>query len=480
MARWNQLFAKQPPTGPSPSPRVQVLGTAALVGMGIGATIGSGIFVTTGQVAAAVAGPGVMLSYLVAGAACVLAALCYAEFAALHPTGGSAYSYAYATLGELPAWVIGWDLVLEYGVAGSIVAVGWSEHLVQLLATVGLALPPWVVSPVNFPAALVMAVVTCVLVRGVEESARANAVMVVVKVGIVLFVVLVGAWFVIPFNWVGYPGPHAGHPNPVLPFGWGGVMTGAAMVFFAYIGFDAVSTHAEEAVDPGRSLPRGILVSLAVCTVLYVGVAGVLTGMVPWPDIDPKAPVAAAFVRAGLPWAAVAVDLGALAGMTSVLLVTFSGQARIFRAMARDGLLPVALFAAEHPAYRTPHRSLVLTGGLAGLAAALTPPDVLLEMVSIGTLLAFAVVCLAVMVLRNTHPDVARPFRCPCVYVVAPLGIVVNVAMMAALPWDTWLRLAVWLAVGLGLYFSYGFRHSATRPVATDAGSRPGGAGSAT
>jgi len=441
--------------------------------MGIGATIGSGIFVTTGQVAANVAGPGVMLSYLVAGFACVLAALCYAEFAALHPSGGSAYSYAYATMGELLAWIIGWDLVLEYGVAGSIVAVGWSEHLVQLFQSIGVAIPPWVISPVNFPAAFIMVVVTYILVRGVEESAKMNALMVVVKIGIVLFVILVGAWFVLPENWTNVPHPNNPSGSAFLPFGWGGVMTGAAMVFFAFIGFDAVSTHAEEAINPGRSLPRGILVSLAICTVLYIAVSAVLVGMVPWPEIAPQAPVAAAFERAGMPWAAVIIDLGALAGMTSVLLVTFSGQARIFRAMARDGLLPKGLFASEHPKFGTPHRSLILTGSIAGLMAALTPPDILLEMVSIGTLLAFAIVCLAVMILRNTHPDFVRPFRCPWVYVVAPLGIIVNVAMMAALPFETWLRLVIWLVIGLVLYFAYGFRHSGTREVVSDLQSRP-------
>ncbi|QJW94513.1 amino acid permease [Frigoriglobus tundricola] len=474
MVRWGQLFARQAPTGPTAAPRAQVLGTWALVAMGIGATIGSGIFVTTGQVAATVAGPGVVLSYLVAGGACLLAALCYAEFAALHPSGGSAYSYAYATLGELCAWVIGWDLVLEYGVAGSIVAVGWSEHFVQLLQSLGVRVPAALVAPVNVPAALVMAAITAVLIRGVEESARTNTVVVAVKLGVVLFVLLVGVGFVDRVNWVSFPPPGDPAGSGFLPFGWAGVMTGAAMVFFAYIGFDAVSTHAEEAIDPGRSLPRGILVSLVVCTVLYIAVAAVLVGMVPWVRIAPLAPVAAAFAGVGMPWAAVVIDFGALAGMTSVLLVTFSGQARIFRAMARDGLLPKGLFAAEHPKFRTPVRSLVLTGTVAGLTAALVPHGVLLEMVSIGTLMAFAIVCAAVMVLRTTHPGAARPFRCPAVYVVAPLGIFVNAAMMVALPVETWLRLVVWLVVGLGVYFGYGARHSAARRRGSGPGGAPG------
>jgi APA family basic amino acid/polyamine antiporter len=463
--RWTDLFARKPVADHRGhgAEAHRVLGAGALVAMGIGATIGSGIFVTTGQVARAVAGPGVMLSYALAGLACVLAGLCYAEFAALAPTGGSAYSYAYSTLGELPAWVIGWDLVLEYAVAGSIVAVGWSEHLVALLAALGVAVPTWLVKPVNIPAALVILGLTYLLVRGVKGAADANAVMVVVKVAVVLLVILVGAWYVRPANWVAFGGPRGGG---FLPFGGAGVVTGAAMVFFAYLGFDAVSTHAEETRNPGRNLPVGILVSLLVCTALYVGVAAVLTGMVPWPEIATEAPVVAAFAGRG-GWVAraagVVVGAGALAGMTSVLLVTFSGQARIFRAMARDGLLPPRLFGACHPRYQTPHRSLALTGGVAALAAALTPADFLLEMVSIGTLMAFAIVCGAVLVLRRTHPELHRPFRCPWVYLVAPLGVGVSVYMMTGLPLETWVRLVAWLAVGLVLYFSYGRRHSALR-----------------
>jgi APA family basic amino acid/polyamine antiporter len=447
------------PTNPAP----RVLGGWALIAMGIGAIIGSGIFVTTGQVARDTAGPAVILSYMFAGFGCVLAALCYAEFAALAPTGGSAYSYAYSTLGELFAWIIGWDLVLEYGVAGSIVAAGWSEHIIELFEACGVRVPAWVASPVNYPAAFIILAITYVLIRGVEESARMNSIMVVVKVGIVLFVILIGVWFVKSFNWFGFPPQNDPNGSGFLPFGWSGVMTGAAVVFFAYIGFDAVSTHAEETINPGRNLPLGILVSLIVCTVLYIAVAAVLAGMVPWQEIAKKAPVAAAFRRAGMPWADIVTALGALAGMTSVLLVTFSGQARIFRAISRDGLLPHGLFGHEHPRFRTPHRSLILTGSIAAVIAALVPEEELLHMVSIGTLLAFAIVCAAVLILRNSNPEFYRPFRCPWVYVVAPLGIIVNIAMMLSLPIETWLRLVVWFVIGMVVYFTFGVRHSKAR-----------------
>jgi APA family basic amino acid/polyamine antiporter len=476
VSRWKQfagrLFARQRLDDTSAATVPQVLGAWALTAMGIGATIGAGIFVTTGEVARAStnphdpqAGPAVVLAYVLAGFACVLAALCYAEFAALHPSGGSAYSYAYATMGELLAWIIGWDLVLEYAVAGCIVAAGWSEHFVEFFQAFGIALPRWIYEPINFPAAFIILAVTSILVRGVEESARSNAAMVVVKVGVVLFVILVGAWFVVPANWWAFPGPNG---DGFMPSGWRGVVGGAALVFFAYIGFDAVSTHAEETRRPGRNLPIGILVSLLVCTVLYIAVAAVLTGMVPWVQIEEKAPIAAAFRQVGLWWADAIIAVGALAGMTSVLLVTFSGQARIFRAMARDGLLPRGVFAAEHPRFRSPHRSLILIGGLAAAAAALLRTEWLLHMVSIGTLMAFAIVCAAVLILRHTHPEIPRPFRCPWAYVVAPLGIAVNLYMMTGLPPETWLRLVIWLAIGLALYFSFGHRRSELRKRNTD------------
>ena len=493
----------------------RALGPVALTALGIGAIIGSGIFVTTGQVAAQHSGPGVTLAFVVAGVGCALAALCYAEFAALAPSAGSAYSYAYATLGELAAWVIGWDLVLEYAAAGAYIAVGWSGYFDHLLGAVfGVQLPGQITSDpfstpgawFNLPAAVVMGVVAAVLVRGVKGYAWANAALVAVKVGVVLFVIVAGLWFVNPANWTAIPPdarPQPADPaegwgllgslgvhtwlggadeatrSPFLPFGLSGVMLGAAVVFFSYLGFDTVSTHAEEARRPGRDLPIGILASLVVCTLLYIAVAAVLTGMVPYPQIDTKAAVADAFTRQGDTgdWfprlAGILVGAGALAGMTSVLLVTFQGQARIFLAMARDGLLPRSVFAAVHPRFRTPHRSTLLTCGVVAGVAAFTPAEQLANLVCIGTLLAFAVVCGAVLLLRITDPTLPRPFRCPLVWVIAPLGVVVNVGMTLFLPVETWLRLGVWLALGLGVYAVYGRRHSRLRAASRPAGGTP-------
>lgn len=479
---WSQqLFWKQKPPGGQPpeSPPPRVLGGWALIAMGIGATIGAGIFVTAGQIARTEAGPAVILSFVVAGIGCAFAGLCYAEFAALAPSGGSAYSYAYATMGELLAWIIGWDLVLEYAFAGSVVAVEWSASLRALFAAVGVSIPQlgipvqwpdrgWEMVQVDYLAVFIILSLTAILIRGVEESAKMNALMVGVKVGVVLLVIVAGMWFINPFNWYGVPPPDNPNGSGFMPFGWGGVMTGAAVVFFSYIGFDAVSTHAEETKDPGRNLPIGILGSLVICTILYMGVAVVITGMVAWPEMAKEAPILNAFVAKG-GWfarsAGIIIGIGAIAGMTSVLLVTFSGQARIFRSMARDGLLPRGVFAAEHPKYRTPHRSLILTGAAASAIAVFVPGEELLNMVAIGTLLAFSLVCLAVMILRNTDPQHERPFRVPGVYVVAPLGIVANVAMMFSLNQDAWIRLVVWLVIGLAIYFSYGRRHSVVRMI---------------
>jgi basic amino acid/polyamine antiporter, APA family len=484
----------------------RVIGPVGLTAVGIGAIIGSGIFVTTGEVAARHAGPGVILSYVVAGLACALAALCYAEFASMAPSAGSAYSYAYATLGELVAWVIGWDLVLEYAASGAVVASGWAGYLDQLLrSATGTGLDPRLMKDpfstrgaawLNLPAALIMLVVTAVLIRGVRQGTVTNAVMVAVKVGVVVFVIVAGIQYVDPGNWTSIPPearPQASHSadtwgllgtlgvrewlapadeatrSPFLPFGLSGVMLGSSLVFFAYLGFDTVSTHAEEARRPRRDLPLGILASLVVCTLLYIGVSAVLTGMEPYPDIDLDASVATAFARKGGSFARLStgvIALGALAGMTSVLLVTFQGQARIFLAMARDGLLPARVFGAVHPRYRTPYRSTALTGSLVAVVAALTPAEDLGNMVCIGTLMAFGIVCAAVLVLRVTRPDAERPFRCPAVWVVAPLGILVNGVMMLFLPPATWVRLVVWLVVGLVIYFAYGFRHSRLRPAA--------------
>jgi APA family basic amino acid/polyamine antiporter len=581
----------------------RVLGPIALTALGVGAIIGAGIFVTTGETAANKAGPAVMLSYVVAGLGCALAAFCYAEFASMAPVAGSAYTYAYATLGELFAWIIGWDLVLEYAMSCGVLAADWTKYFNVFLKVFFRWEVPWYLSSDPFskegawfslPAICIMAASTVVLVIGIRESATTNALLVITKVGVVLFVIGAGVWYIQPAYWTKIPpeyrkptdvpelcqrypevakllpdGPdrflsgegllekhpeavtlvaksvendirklpsvaklwerpdlarflpldeHLGQVSgeqllaerpalaegiekkakgeikklpslegkwgmiallglnhkleaaddkvrgPFLPFGISGIMVAAAAVFFAYIGFDAISTHSEEAKKPQRDVPIGILSSLALCSVLYFGVSAVITGMEPYPVIDPDAAVAEAFHRLSVKEDSLALRLsagliacGALAGMTSVILITLLSQARIFLAMARDGLLP-PLFGAVHPRFRTPHLSTLLTGGLLCIVTALTPIDLLFNMVNIGTLLAFAIVCGAVLLLRIRRPDAPRPFRCPAVYVLAPLGIGVNVLMMLFLPVETWLRLAGWLILGLLIYWFYG-RH---------------------
>jgi len=475
----------------------RALGPVSLTALGIGAIIGSGIFVMTGRVAAEDAGPAVALSFIVAGLACALAALCYAELASMVPVAGSAFTYAQAALGEIFAWMIGWDLILEYAMSGACIASSWTHYLDELLrVSVGVRVPPALASDpfstpgalINLPAVLIILLVTALLVVGIKESARANAGMVVVKVAVVLFVIAVGAVFVSKANIFDIP---ADARKPVedaaakwgmfsklgidralvsidnstrssfVPYGLSGVMLGASIVFFAYLGFDCVSTHAEEALKPRRDIPIAILASLVICTVLYVAVAWVLVGMDPYPTIDTHAAAASAFRKRAeasggsvfLRGAAFLIALGALAGMTSVLLVTFLGQARIFLAMARDGLLPQSVFGAVHPRFKTPHRSTILTGVVSALVAGFTPITKLEEMVNIGTLLAFSVVCIAVLVLRKTRPEEARSFRTPVVWIVAPLGVTVNLIMMMFLPVDTWIRLVVWMAIGFAIYF---------------------------
>ncbi|MBX3027157.1 amino acid permease [bacterium] len=442
------------------------LGPVSLTALGVGAIIGAGIFVLTGLAARDYAGPGLVLSFTVAGIGCALAALCYAEFASTVPVAGSAYTYAYATLGELFAWIIGWDLVLEYAVASSTVAHGWSHYLDTFLNLFGIAIPPaWINNPFdydpaagrwlvtgaygNLPAALAVLAITAVLVIGIRESARFNAAMVILKVAVVLFVIAVGATYVDTANW-----------HPYLPFGLGGVLQGSAYVFFAYIGFDAVSTHAEEAIDPQRDIPIGILASLAFCTVLYILVAAVLTGMVPYPEIDIHAPVAEAFARQGMGIAVLFISTGALVGITSVLLVLMLSGSRVLLAMARDGLISRRVFAAVHPRFQTPHLATLVLGLAVAVLAALFPLKLLADLVNIGTLLAFIVVCVAVIIMRRTHPELPRPFRTPWVPVIPALGIAVNLAMMLALGWHNWLRLFVWLAIGLVIYAAYGRKRS--------------------
>jgi APA family basic amino acid/polyamine antiporter len=579
----------------------RILGPVGLTSLGIGAIIGAGIFVMTGRVAADNAGPAVMVSYAVAGLGCALAAFCYAEFAAMAPVAGSAYTYAYATLGELFAWIIGWDLILEYAMSCATVASAWSEYLNKLTHIFfNWQVPEYLSNDpfsktgaiVNLPAMIIMIIVTTILVIGIRESAASNTVLVVIKLGVVLFVIAMGFGYINRSNWTDIPpemrklptltaiksaseeyvektekltgtkaddrakelqvfaravletdqskAMHAklkaenrldeglegrlvaiekkyveerptkeadltaavavlslaekGAPSATkkswgllgtigldeklkdvdektrsnfMPYGISGVMLGAALVFFAFIGFDSISTHAEEAIKPQRDVPIGILASLAICTVLYMAVSAIITGMQPYFAIDTKAAIAAAFDdrakidnNPALKWSAGLIALGGLAGMTSVLLITFLSQARIFLAMARDGLMSQRIFGTVHPKFRTPHISTMVTGAIIIVVAGFTPIGILEEMVNIGTLFAFVVVCAAVMLLRMRRPEVHRPFRCPALFIVAPVGIVVNVLMMLFLPIETWVRLVVWLGIGLLIYFGYGMWHS--------------------
>jgi amino acid transporter len=576
----------------------RVLGPVTLTALGVGAVIGAGIFVATGAAAKSVAGPSLMVSYGVAGLTCIFAALCYAEFASMAPVAGSAYTYAYTTMGELFAWIIGWDLVLEYAVGAATVANGWSGYFQSVLAKLGIIIPvalsgaphkydegyvlPNVVADyarsevsksvlatqeeksakeqgdkpfdvtqkvmkgwewdtsgtekkkkdvlvrwadgekkkadgvywvfdlkvvkkgaegkkdtvetetivvgkvddrnvearitnhrrayVNLMAILVVAAVTMVLVKGISESAGFNALMVVIKLAAVLFVILVGMFFIYPENW----------SNSFAPYGWTGVsffgipllgqenaagapvgmLAGAAIIFFAYIGFDSVSTHAEEAKNPQRDVPIGIIASLVICTVLYIAVVAVLTGMVPYTDLSKDAGVADAFKQAGLPWAEFIISAAGVAGITSVLLVMMLSAPRVFLAMARDGLVPKKFFADVHPRFQTPWKSTILIGVFVALMTAFLPIDALLHLTNIGTLFAFVIVCGAVLIMRRTNPEAERPFRCPMVPLVPILGIAMCLLLMLSLPADNWWRLIVWLLLGLVIYFLYGKRHS--------------------
>ncbi|MDD2737490.1 MAG: amino acid permease [Methylomonas lenta] len=435
----------------------QTLTAKDLTLLGIGAIIGAGIFVLTGIVAAKYAGPAIVVSFILAGIACALAALCYSELAAMIPVSGSAYSYAYATMGELMAWIIGWDLVLEYALAGSTVAIGWAGYLTSFLAALGVHLPRYLTTAyladpvagfINLPAVLIILLLTGLLVQGIRQSAIFNFVMVMIKLAVIVVFIFVGAGHVEAENWTNF-----------TPFGYGGVLTGAGVIFFAYIGFDAVSTAAQEAVNPQKDVPFGIIVSLAVCTVLYILVAGVLTGMVSYTELNVAAPIALAVDHIGVLWLSPIVKIGALAGLTSVMLVLLMGQSRIFFAMAKDGLLP-PVFAEVHPKFQTPHLSTLMVGFAVALLAGFMPIEKLGELVSIGTLFAFVLVCGGVLVLRVTHPELERHFKCPASPYVPVSGILVCLGLMAGLPLDTWLRLLVWLLIGFGIYFGYGIKHS--------------------
>jgi len=536
----------------------RALGPVSLTALGIGAVIGAGIFVATGAAAKDVAGPALMVSYLVAGLTCIFAALCYAEFASMAPVAGSAYTYAYTTLGELFAWIIGWDLVLEYAVAAATVANGWSSYSQSVLLKLGVVLPMalcgapqkydqghilpnsiaklegheitqkyldekeaqwpggeikpakgvfWVratrsgasVDPIkedgrvlvmgtvgdkelesrltdiqtarmNLLAILVVSAVTAVLVKGIQESAGFNALMVAIKVSAVLFVIVVGAFYINPENWTrdfapyGWTGvsvfgiPVLGKPGPEgTPVG---MLAGAAIIFFAYIGFDAVSTQAEEAKNPQRDVPIGIIASLIICTILYIGVVAVLTGMVPYKELSKDAGVSDAFRRIGLNWAEFIIAIAGVAGITSVLLVMLLSAPRVFLAMARDGLVPKSVFASVHPTWKTPWISTILIGACVMLMTAFLPIDALLHLTNIGTLFAFIIVCAAVWVMRYVNPEAPRPFRCPLVPVVPVAGILCCLLLMLSLPAANWLRLFVWLLIGLVIYFCYGMWHS--------------------
>ncbi len=451
----------------------RTLGLAQLIMIGIGCTIGAGIFVITGTAAAQHAGPAVLISFALAALACLFAGLCYAEFAAMIPVSGSAYTYAYATMGRFVAWFIGWNLVLEYGVSASTVAVGWSGYFVSLLSNFGLSFPAQFASAplegtgfsdlhrtgalINLPAVALVLALTALLVSGVRESARFNSAMVLIKTGIVLLVILFGL-------------PHvaAAHLTPFIPpnegtfgkFGPSGVLAAAGMIFFAYIGFDAVSVAAQEAKNPQRDLPLGILAALGICAVLYILVALVLIGITDYRTLDVPNPVSFAIEKVpGLSWLVVPVNVGAFVGLASVTFVSLYGQSRIFYCMARDGLL-WPLFGEVHPKFKTPHRGTVVTGLFAAALAAIFPLDVLADLVSIGTLLAFAVVCLGIMILRRSAPNARRPFRTPWVWFIAPAGVLSCGVLMRSLSDATWIRLGVWTVLGLGIYFGYGIRHA--------------------
>ena len=427
--------------------------------LGIGAIIGTGIFVLIGTAIVGDAhrpgaGPGIILSFVLSGITCALAALCYAEFSTMIPAAGSAYTYSYATLGEFLAWLTGWNLILEYGVACVVVAIGWSGYFNNILKTIGIELPLWATrgpyagGVANFPAAIIVLLVTIILVIGVKESAQATGLIVAVKLAAILLFLAVGYSSVEPANW-----------TPFMPYGFEGVGAAAAIVFFAYIGFDAVSTTAEEARNPQRDLPIGIIASLAVCTVLYVAVAAVLTGMVPYTKIDIHAPVAEAMRMAGFKWGAAIVAAGALAGITSVLVVMMIGQIRVFFAMSRDRLLGPWL-AKVHPRFGTPHRATILTGIAISIMAALVPIGEAADMTNIGTLFAFTLVCGGVIVLRRTRPELHRSFRVPFMPVVPILAMAACLGLMTFLPLVTWIRFVVWTIVGIAVYFGYSVKHS--------------------
>jgi APA family basic amino acid/polyamine antiporter len=463
----------------------RALNALNLTTLGIGAIIGAGIFVLTGQAAAAYAGPGIVFSFILAGIACAFAGLCYAEFSAMIPIAGSAYTYGYATLGEFFAWIIGWDLILEYLFSASTVAVGWSGYVTSLMHDIGVHIPEAFTSApfqhqappdaglnvwrlftegwtrtgavLNVPAMIIVGVITLLLIVGIKESASFNNAIVIVKLAVILAFVAFGAAYINRANWQPFIPPSAGPGR----YGWDGILRGAGVIFFAYIGFDAVSTAAQEAKNPQRDMPIGIMASLVICTVLYIIVSLVLTGMVNYQNLNVPDPIAVGINAAGpgLAWLRPIVKIGAIAGLSSVILVMLLGQPRVFYSMSKDGLLP-EVFSRVHPRFQTPWLASALTGTAAMVTAGLLPIGLLGELVSIGTLLAFVIVCAGVLVLRYSDPDIPRPFRTPLVPLVPGLGILSCAYLMYGLPLDTWARLIIWMAVGLVIYFLYGRFHS--------------------
>ena len=482
----NPLFAKKPmekllneagETGEHSLKRA--LGAINLVTLGIGAIIGAGIFVITGQAAAQFAGPAIVISFVLAGIACGLAGLCYAEFASLIPIAGSAYTYSYATLGELVAWIIGWDLILEYAFGAATVAVGWSGHLRAFLHDIGVQLPAMPTSDFtvlgsavhlryDYVGFLIILVITSILVIGIKESANFTTAIVILKVAVVCMFIALATAYLMAHNWQ----PNYWHP--FIPpntgvrgqFGWSGILRGAGVVFFAYIGFDAVSTAAQEAKNPKKDMPLGILGSLVICTVLYIIVSGLLTHMVPYSQLNVPDPVVVGIRTTGHQWATFLVELGALAGLATVMLVMLLGQSRVFYSMSRDGLLwPWA--SKIHPRFRTPYLSSIVVGFFVAILATLIPLNVLDEMTSVGTLLAFMLVSIGVWVMRKTHPNMTRPFKTPLVPLVPILSVLFSGTLIVSLSYWTQLRLLVWLAIGLVIYFTYSVKHSRVRNAVT-------------